>query len=60
MKYILSKIFTVFNCMVAIVMIVALCAVDSRSWWPTIVFFVSAVYLVAAGYLYERSLEDEE
>lgn len=60
MKYILNKIFAGFNCMVAFVMIFALCCLDSESWWPTIVFFASAVYLVAAGYFYERSIAEGE
>jgi len=61
LKYILNKIFVGFNCMVAFVMIFALCALDSESMIPFMVFLGSGLYLCVAGYFYERRMvEDEE
>lgn len=58
MKYLLFA----FNCMVAFVMMFALCSLDSDSWVPFIMFAASALYLMVVGYFYERSVVegDEE
>lgn len=57
MKY----IFYAFNALMAFVMMFALCALDSESMIPFMVFLGSGLYLCVAGYFYERRMvEDEE
>lgn len=58
MKY----IFYAFNALMGLVMMFALCCLDSDSWIPFIMFAASALYLMVVGYFYERSVVegDEE
>lgn len=57
MKYIIDWI-------VGFLMITALCALDSLSWWPTIIFVVCWGYFLAVAYkrdwFYDPEMEDEE
>lgn len=60
MKY----IFKAFNYLVGFICMFSLCAVDSASWWPLIVFVASAAYLVflawRSGLMTEPELEEEK
>lgn len=57
MKY----IFYAFNALMGLVMMFALCCLDSESMIPFMVFLGSGLYLCVAGYFYERRMvEDEE
>ena len=40
----------IFNTCAGIICLISLCALDSASWIPTIVFVLSAAYLVIAAY----------
>lgn len=60
-KKMLKYIFNAFNFTVAFIMLLALCAVDSASWIPFIVFIVSAAYLMVVTWWQEkRYLESED
>lgn len=53
MKKIGMKIFKAMNCAMVIVFFVSACAVDSASWFPTIVCALSIAYLGCALYIWE-------
>lgn len=54
LKYMFKLTGKAFNFAVAFIMLLALCAVDSASWIPFIVFIVSAAYLMAVAYWQEK------
>lgn len=56
LKYIIKA----FNFVVAIIMLVSLCAVDSASWTPFIVLVASAAYLIAIAWWQEKRYEARE
>lgn len=61
LKYMFKLTGKAFNFVVAFIMLLALCAVDSASWIPFIVFIVSAAYLMAVAWWQEkRYLESED
>lgn len=53
MKKIGMKIFTAMNWTVGIIFLVSACAVDSATWFPTIVCALSLAYLGCALYIWE-------
>lgn len=40
----------IFNTCAGIICLISLCALDSASWIPTIIFVLSGAYLVYAAY----------
>ena len=50
LKYIINLIDKAITAVMAVLCFVSICALDSISWIPTIVFVVSGAYLAFAAY----------
>ena len=60
----MKKIHKATNWIIGVLMITAICAIGSRSWWPTIIFFACWLYFAIManinGWFYDPETEDEE
>ena len=50
----MKKIFTVMNWIMGMIAVVAVCAVDTESWFPLMVYVLCLVYFIIANYINEE------